>query len=53
MVVRCALAAVTYLGSSPLTSLLMFSRLLLGCASSLGLDPDWQAIQPEVIPREQ
>jgi MFS family permease len=51
VVVALALAVVTYLGRLTPTSLLMFT-VAIGCASALA-GPDWQAIQPEVVPREQ
>ena len=49
--VALALAVLTYLGRLGPTSLLMFT-LAIGCASALTA-PAWQAIQPEVVPREQ
>src|SRR6201997_2885943 len=49
--VALALAVLTYLGRLTPTSLLMFT-VAIGCASALA-GPDWQAIQPEVVPREQ
>ena len=49
--VALALAVLTYLGRLGSTSLLMFT-LAIGCASALTA-PAWQAIQPEVVPREQ
>ena len=51
VVVALALAVLTYLGRLSPTSLLMFT-VAIGCASALA-GPDWQAIQPEVVPREQ
>jgi MFS family permease len=49
--VTLALAVLTYLGSLGPASLLMFT-VAIGCASALTA-PAWQAIQPEVVPREQ
>ena len=46
-----ALAVLTYLGRLGPTSLLIFTAAI-GCASAL-TGPAWQAIQPEVVPREQ
>ena len=51
VLVAVALAVMTYLGRVGPTSLLMFT-LAIGCASALAA-PAWQAIQPEVVPREQ
>jgi MFS family permease len=51
VLVATALALLTYLGRVGPTSLLMFT-LAIGCASALA-GPAWQAIQPEVVPREQ
>jgi MFS family permease len=51
VLVALALAVLTYLGRLSPTSLLMFT-VAIGCASALA-GPDWQAIQPEVVPREQ
>jgi MFS family permease len=51
VLVAAALALLTYLGRVGPTSLLMFT-LAIGCASALAA-PAWQAIQPEVVPREQ
>ena len=51
VLVTLALAVVTYLGRLGPTSLLMFT-VALGCASAL-TGPAWQAIQPELVPREQ
>ena len=51
VLVALALAVLTYLGRVGPTSLLMFT-LAIGCASAL-TGPAWQAIQPEVVPREQ
>ncbi|MDT5047582.1 MAG: hypothetical protein QOE48_4230 [Mycobacterium sp.] len=51
VLVAVALALLTYLGRVGPTSLLMFT-LAIGCASALAA-PAWQAIQPEVVPREQ
>jgi MFS family permease len=51
VLVTTALALLTYLGRVSPTSLLMFT-LAIGCASALAA-PAWQAIQPEVVPREQ
>lgn len=51
VVVALALALVTYLGRLDPTSLLMFT-VAIGVASALTA-PAWQAIQPEVVPREQ
>ena len=49
--VALALAVLTYLGRLGPTALLMFT-VAIGCASALS-GPAWQAIQPEVVPREQ
>jgi MFS family permease len=49
--VALALAALTYLGRLTPTSLLAFT-VAIGCASALTA-PAWQAIQPEIVPREQ
>src|SRR5271166_5537715 len=49
--VALALAVITYLGHLTPTALLMFT-LAIGFASAL-TGPAWQAIQPEVVPREQ
>jgi len=49
--VALALAVLTYLGRLSPTSLLMFT-VAIGCAAAL-TNPAWQAIQPEVVPREQ
>jgi MFS family permease len=49
--VALALAVLTYLGRLGPTSLLMFT-VAIGCAAAL-TNPAWQAIQPEVVPREQ
>ena len=49
--VALALAVLTYLGHLGPTSLLMFT-VAIGCAAAL-TNPAWQAIQPEVVPREQ
>ncbi|MBV8179013.1 MAG: MFS transporter [Mycobacterium sp.] len=49
--VTLALAVVTNLGRLGPTSLLMFT-VAIGCASALA-GPAWQAIQPEVVRREQ
>lgn len=46
-----ALALVTYLGRLSAASLLTFT-VAIGCASALTA-PAWQAIQPEVVAREQ
>ena len=51
VLVTLALAIVTNLGRLGPTSLLMFT-VAIGCASALA-GPAWQAIQPEVVPREQ
>ena len=51
VLVTLALTVVTYLGRLGPTSLLMFT-VALGCASAL-TGPAWQAIQPELVPREQ
>ena len=51
VVVALALAVMTYLGHLTPTALLMFT-LAIGLASAL-TGPAWQAIQPEVVPREQ
>ncbi len=51
VLVALALAVLTYMGRVGPTSLLMFT-LAIGCASALTA-PAWQAIQPEVVPREQ
>jgi predicted MFS family arabinose efflux permease len=51
VLVALALAVLTYLGSLGTASLLMFT-VAIGCASAL-TGPAWQAIQPEVVPREQ
>jgi MFS family permease len=51
VVVALALAVMTYLGRLNPLSLLLFT-LALGCAAALAA-PAWQAIQPEVVPREQ
>ena len=51
VLVALALAVLTYLGRVGPTSLLMFT-VAIGCASALAA-PAWQAIQPEVVPREQ
>ena len=51
VLVALALAVLTYLGRLSPTSLLMFT-VAIGCASALTA-PAWQAIQPEVVPREQ
>lgn len=51
VLVALALAVLTYLGSVGPASLLMFT-VAIGCASALTA-PAWQAIQPEVVPREQ
>jgi MFS family permease len=51
VLVALALAVVTYLGRLGPTSLLMFT-LAIGCAAAL-TSPAWQAIQPEIVPREQ
>ena len=51
VLVALALAAVTYLGRLSPAALLMFT-VAIGCASALTA-PAWQAIQPEVVPREQ
>src|ERR1700742_178969 len=51
VVVALGLAAVTYLGRLGPTSLLMFT-VAIGCAGALTA-PAWQAIQPELVPREQ
>ena len=51
VLVTLALAVLTYLGRLGPTSLLMFT-VAIGCAAAL-TGPAWQAIQPEVVPREQ
>jgi MFS family permease len=51
VLVTLALAVQTYLGSLGPTSLLMYT-VAIGCAAAL-TGPAWQAIQPEVVPREQ
>jgi MFS family permease len=51
VLVALALAVLTYLDRVTPTALLMFT-LAIGCASALAA-PAWQAIQPEVVPREQ
>ncbi|MGO9511461.1 MAG: MFS transporter [Mycobacterium sp.] len=51
VMVALALAVMTYLGHLTPTALLMFT-LAIGLASAL-TGPAWQAIQPEVVPREQ
>ncbi|HTQ22018.1 MFS transporter [Mycobacterium sp.] len=51
VLVTLALAVLTYLGRLGPTSLLLFT-VAIGCASALA-GPAWQAIQPEVVPREQ
>ena len=51
VLVGLALAVLAYLGRLGPTSLLLFT-LAIGCASALTA-PAWQAIQPEVVPREQ
>jgi MFS family permease len=51
VLVAVALALLTYLGRVSPTALLMFT-VAIGCASALAA-PAWQAIQPEVVPREQ
>ena len=51
VLVSLARAVVTNLGRLSPTSLLMFT-VAIGCASALA-GPAWQAIQPEVVPREQ
>jgi MFS family permease len=51
VLVAFALAVLTFLGRLGPTSLLMFT-VAIGCASAI-TGPAWQAIQPEVVPREQ
>ena len=51
VMVAFALAVVTYLGRLGPTSLLMFT-VAIGCAAAL-TGPAWQAIQPELVSREQ
>ena len=51
VVVTLALALLTNFGHLSPTSLLMFT-VAIGCASALA-GPAWQAIQPEVVTREQ
>ena len=51
VLVALALAVLTYLGRLGPTSLLMFT-VAIGCAAAL-TGPAWQAIQPEIVPREQ
>jgi MFS family permease len=51
VLVTLALAVLAYLGRLGPTSLLMFTLAIGGAAALTG--PAWQAIQPEVVPREQ
>jgi MFS family permease len=51
VLVTLALAVQTYLGNLGPTPLLMYT-VAIGCAAAL-TGPAWQAIQPEVVPREQ
>jgi MFS family permease len=51
VLVTLALAVLAYLGRLGPTSLLMFTVAIGGAAALTG--PAWQAIQPEVVPREQ
>src|ERR1700756_454565 len=51
VLVALALAILTYLGRVGPTALLLFT-LAIGFASAL-TGPAWQAIQPEIVPREQ
>jgi MFS family permease len=51
VLVALALAVVTYLDRLSPAALLMFT-VAIGCASALTA-PAWQAIQPELVPREQ
>ncbi|WP_085254748.1 MFS transporter [Mycobacterium saskatchewanense] len=51
VLVGLALASLTFAGRLTPTALLMFT-VAIGCASALTA-PAWQAIQPEVVPREQ
>src|ERR1700744_3605985 len=51
VLVALALATTTYLGRLTPTALLLFT-LAIGFAAAL-TGPAWQAIQPEVVPREQ
>jgi MFS family permease len=51
VLVGLALAVLAYLGRLGPVSLLLFT-VAIGCASAL-TGPAWQAIQPEVVPREQ
>ncbi|KKC04622.1 MFS transporter, partial [Mycobacterium nebraskense] len=51
VLVALALAGLTYLGHLTPTALLLFT-LAIGVASAVTA-PAWQAIQPEVVPREQ
>ena len=51
VLVGIALAVLTYLGSLSPATLLLFT-VAIGCASALTA-PAWQAIQPELVPREQ
>jgi MFS family permease len=51
VLVTVAMAALAYMGRLTPTSLLMFTVAIGGAAALTG--PAWQAIQPEVVPREQ
>ena len=51
VLVALALAVLTYLGRLSPAALLMFT-VAIGCASALTA-PAWQAIQPELVPRQQ
>ncbi|BBZ39498.1 MFS transporter [Mycobacterium conspicuum] len=51
VIVTLAMAVQTYVGALGPTALLLYT-LAIGCAAAL-TGPAWQAIQPEVVPREQ
>ena len=51
VLVALGLAVLTYLGRLSPAALLLFT-VAIGCASAL-TGPAWQAIQPELVPREQ
>jgi len=51
VLVGVALAVLAYLGRLGPTSLLLFT-VAIGCAAAL-TSPAWQAIQPELVPRDQ
>jgi len=51
VLVTLALAVLTYIGRLTPVSLLIFT-VAIGCAGAL-TGPAWQAIQPEIVPREQ